>query len=156
MTVLDETRKAMDEKYQAFEQRVDQRLQGVALSMEKLATSVQMLAERDIRMQERESRQNEVNLRLTAALESVTKEVSGIQLARADERHAVEAIKRAHPWIIVLSVVGPMIATAVLGVWIKSAIPSGSGDQRAVIPLVQQYNPDSPPANIKSSPAPRR
>lgn len=154
MTVIDETRR-VDEKIAAFEQRVDQRLQGVALSMEKLATSVQLLAERDIRMQERESRQNEVNMRLTAALESVTKEVSGIQLARADERHALEAIKRAHPWIVVLSVVGPMVATAVLGVWIKSAIPSSS-DNRAVVPLIQTYDPQNPPRNIQSVPPPNR
>lgn len=154
MTVIDETRR-VDEKLLAFEQRVDQRLQGVAMSMEKLASSVQMLAERDIRMQERESRQNEYNLRLSAALESVTKEVAGIQLARADERHAMEAIKRAHPWILVLSIVGPMIATAVLGVWIKSA-SAGTGEQRAVVPLVQQYDPRNPPAEIRSAPAQRK
>lgn len=144
----------MDEKLLAFEQRVDQRLQGVANSMEKLASSVTMLAERDIRMQERESRQNEYNLRLTAAIESVTKEVSSIQLARADERHAMEAIKRAHPWILVFAVLGPMIATTAFGFWFKPSVQPG--DQRAVVPLVQSYDPRNPPANIQSSQAPKR
>lgn len=154
MTLTEEIDK-VDEKLLAFEQRVDQRLQGVALSMEKLASSVQMLAERDIRMQERESRQNEFNMRLTSAIESVTKEVSSIQLARADERHAIDAIKRAHPWILVIGIIGPIIATLALGAWFKGGSGMG-GDQRAVVPLVQSYDPRNPPQDIRSAPAPKR
>lgn len=154
MTLTLEENLQVDEKLLAFEQRVDQRLQGVAMSMEKLASSVQMLAERDIRMQERESRQNEYNLRLTAAIESVTKEVSSIQLARADERHAMEAIKRAHPWILVFAIIGPILATAAIGFLFKPA-PS-QGDQRLVVPLTQTYDPQNIPKNAIRSPAPQR
>jgi hypothetical protein len=155
MTVIDETRKVMDEKLLAFEQRVDNRLQGVAASMEKLASSVHLLAERDIRMQERESQQQATNLRITNALENLGKDVAAIQLARADERHAMEAIKRAHPWILVLSLVGPILTTLALGAWFKSSFQT-TGDQRAVIPLVQQYDPRNPPQEMRSAPAPKR
>lgn len=153
MTVLEETR-IVDEKIAAFEQRVDQRLQGVAFSMEKLATSVQMLAERDIRLQERESQQQQFNIRLGNSLDSLVKEVSAIQLARADERHAIDAIKRAHPWLICLCAIGPMIATAAIGFLFKPG-PT-SADQRLVVPITQQYDPNNIPKNAISSPAPRR
>lgn len=144
----------MDEKLAVFEQRMDQKLTSVAASMDKLAASVQLLAERDIRTQERESQQQQFNLRLGNSLDALTKEVSAIQLARADERHAMEAIKRAHPWILVFAVLGPMIATTAFGFWFKAA--PAPIDQRAVVPLVQSYDPQNPPRNIQSAPASKR
>lgn len=154
MTVLDETDKLMDEKLLAFEQRVDQRLQGVAVSMEKLASSVQMLAERDIRMQERESHQQAFNARIGATMDGIANELKIIQLARAEEKHTVDAVKRSYVWIVILGILGPAVLTAISLAWIKTA--TDGGEQRAVVPLIQQYDPRDPPRNIQSSPQQKR
>jgi hypothetical protein len=154
MTLTIEENRAVDEKLIVFEQRMDQKLTSVASSMDKLASSVQLLAERDIRTQERESNQQQFNLRLGNSMDNLVKELSAIQLARAEERHAIDAIKRAHPWILVFAVLGPILATAAIGFLFKPA-PS-QGDQRLVVPITQTYDPQNIPKNAIRSPAPQR
>lgn len=155
MTTIEEMTEAMvDDKLAAFEQRISAQMGSMTSSMAELASSVRMLADRDIRMQERESHQQAFNARIGATMDGIANELKVIQLARAEEKHAVDAVKRSYVWIVIIGILGPAILTAISLAWVNSA-SKPSGDNRAVVPLVQSYDPQNIPRNIQSSPAPK-
>ena len=158
MIVLDEreTESMVDDKLAAFEQRMDNRMATMSASITELATSVRLLADRDIRMQERENHQQSFNQRMGANIDKLQADIGVIQLARAEEKHAVDAVKRSYVWIILLGILGPIIMTGVGMAWVKSSLADVGGGNRAVVPLIQNYDPSNPPRQIESVPAPRR
>ena len=146
----------VDDKLAAFEHRIELKLSQMTGSVDKLANSVQLLADRDIRSQEREDQQRSFNTRIGTHVDKISQDLAVIQLARAEEKHAVDAVKRAQPWIVVLGIMGPALATAIGMAWIKGTVET-SGPQRAVVPLVQSYYPPQhAPQQIESAPAPRQ
>lgn len=142
MTITEEMTETMvDDKLAQFEQRISAQMGSMTTSVSELASSVRMLADRDIRMQERESHQQAFNTRIGSTMDAIASELKTIQLARAEERHAVEAIKRAYPWLVVGTLIGPIAVTIFLQGFFKAA---PAAEQRAVVPLVQQYDPPAP------------
>lgn len=112
----------MEARLSDFERRVDGRFETMAGTVEKLATSVQILCERDVRMQEREDRQRDLNVRLGNDMDQIKKQLSDILIMRAEERHLLDSVRRAYPFLVCAALVGAPIIAVVINGFVKLKI----------------------------------